>query len=170
MQGKRLVLVLCFTLLFLSAHVQAEEVTGFRGMNWGDPLPAKGMSFVVKDPSFGGIDKYKRNSDDLKIGGAKLKSILYSYWNGKLCSVTIDCSGYANYKSLLDAFTEKFGKPNRPNQYIEEYYWTENQMTGIMLKFNSINNNAAAFIGSNSSRKEQTEWMKEQAKKGKKDF
>jgi hypothetical protein len=171
MQRKRLMLILCFTLLFLSVSAQAEDIDGFRGMNWGDPLPKEGMTFFKKDSTtYGGMDFYKRDGDVMKIGGAKLDIIMYGYWNDKLSDVIIICSGYNNYSSLLLALKNKFGNPRQPNKYKETYLWSDNSKARIALLYDSIDKKTSVYMASTSITSEQYEWEKEQAKKGKNDF
>lgn len=99
---KKVNVYLCFMFLFslvydFSSSVFAEDITGFRSMKWGDPLPKEGMTFFKKDLAYGGIGYYKRDGDELKIGEAELNKIAYVYWNGKFCILEMDCTGYHNF-------------------------------------------------------------------------
>ena len=175
MRRKNLILgSVCFALLIsalfcLPAPVPAEEITGFRGMNWGDPLPKEGMKFVEKKPAYGGVDFYSREGDNLTIGASIIKYIRYGYWNGRLSYVYITCDGITNHASLLAAFTEKFGEPRQPNKYIESYHWYLDA-TRILFIYNSIGESTIAYLSSRVIANEQKEWATGQAKKGKNDF
>lgn len=179
MQRKRLVLILCFTLLFLSVYdfstlVKAEDVDGFRGMKWGDPLPKEGMKFLRKDPSYGGVYKYTRKGEDLKIGQAELDSIEYSYWNGKLSSVGIRCYGHSNFSSLLDAFKQKFGGETGESVRDRVRLAWARRETLIHLTMHKEGyfqrEITDAMMLSLSILIEQKEWEKKQAKNGKNGF
>lgn len=158
--------------LFLSFSqniICAEDIKGFRGLDWGTPLPSSGMKFEEKDTSYGGVDFYSRDGDSLKIGAADIVYIYYGYWNNKFCGVRILCKGTVNQLAILESFTEKFGKPYQPNKFIKEYAWI-GKYTSIMFTYNVINEETAIILGSSDILKEQKEWMKKQAKKGKDDF
>lgn len=80
--AKRIVMIF-ITLVAVTAVLPLNafaEADGFRGIKWGiDISSLKDMKYVRTDPSYGGIKIYLRKNDDLKIGGAKLESIEYSF-------------------------------------------------------------------------------------------
>ena len=46
------------------------EPDGFRGIKWGQSAPTvEGLFYVATKPSFGGIDYYIREGDELRMGG-----------------------------------------------------------------------------------------------------
>ena len=51
-----------------------------------------------------------RKTDKLKIGGAQLARIEYSFANGKLYSIAIFCKGRNNCESLKEALIAKYGR------------------------------------------------------------
>jgi len=174
MEGKRLVLkfinfiLFFFTVYAFASLAQADDFQGFRGLNFGDPLPKEGMTFIKTVPSFGGTDIYSRDADDLNIGAAKLTFIHYYFWQDKLSFITIACSERHNFSALLAAFTEKFGEPYQENKYIEKYMWRGKNM--IIVSYNKYNEIGTTSVGSGDIIDEQKNWEKEQAKKAKGDF
>jgi len=120
--------------LFLSAFLISSncysfqnEPDGFRGIKWGtDITTLKGMEFLSIDPSIGGIKKYKKTNEELKLGGATLRSVEYSFWREKFCSITVETEGSVNWGGLRDACIEKFGKGLQTNEVNDKFIWLGN--------------------------------------------
>ena len=57
------------------------EPDGFRGIKWGTDISTlKDMEYLFTDPSYGGIEVYRKKNDNLRIGGVRLKTIIYGFW------------------------------------------------------------------------------------------
>lgn len=68
---------------------------GFRGIKWGTDIRTLcGMKYFRTDESYGGIEVYIRENDELKIGDATLERIEYVFWRGKFCAVGIYTKGF----------------------------------------------------------------------------
>ena len=180
MQRKWLFLFLCFIMLFslvfdFSTPVLAEGVTGFRGITWGDPLPKEGMKLIEKKQYAGKLlSSYRRTGDELKIGTANLESITYLFWDGRLYSINITCTGSDNQKALLNAFKERLGFPTQSDN--DFYAWIGETTTAYLrykysynLKFDYFMKTEAKLV-SDVIAKEMFTWEREQTKKGKNDF
>jgi len=63
-------------------------------------ITVEGLVYVDNDSSFGGIDYYIREGDELKMGNAKLERIFYGFWKNKFSSVKILTKGYTNWSSF----------------------------------------------------------------------
>ncbi|MFC1886440.1 hypothetical protein ACFLZM_05230 [Thermodesulfobacteriota bacterium] len=131
-----------------SSYYSGSNNDGFRDMRWGDSVSdKKEFQFIGTDPSYGGVKKYIRITDNLKIGGAELKRIVYNFWQNKLMSVTIKFQGYVNYNNLLEACIKRFGKPYRPNQFMEKYCWFDTN-TYRLIKYSDILKNGSLHMSS----------------------
>lgn len=180
MQRKRLVLFLCSILLSLSVHdfitsVHAEDVTGFRGIKWGDPLPKEGMKLIEKKQYAGKVlSSYKRTADELKIGSANLESLSYLFWDGRLYAINITCTGSDNQRAIFHAFKEKLGFPSQSDN--DFYAWLGETTDAYLrykysynLKFDYFMKTEAKLV-SDVIAKEMSAWERDQTKKGKSDF
>jgi len=101
------------------------EPDGFRGIKWWQKMSTvEGLVFYSTDPSYGGVDLYTREGDELRIGGAELELILYGFWwLDWFCCVEIYTKGYTNWSGFKAVVFEKFGEGYQSNEYIEEYHW-----------------------------------------------
>jgi len=164
------VLSLVFVTLCLAGTFESgKEPTGFRGLEWGSALPKSDMVYLRTDPSYGGVKLYKRPSDKLSIGGAKLSAVIYSYWQGKFCSVRIGCEGYENFAALKEACFAQYGSGYQPNEYIQEYYWF-GTVSSVLLEYSRITEKAALWIQSEAISAEQKACEKKKAAESSKDF
>jgi hypothetical protein len=180
MRRKRIWLVLFFILSFLAGYdffslVEADEVAGFRGIKWGDPLPKEGMKLIEKKQYSGKVlSSYQRKSEELKIGSATLGSITYFFWDGRFYSIIITCSGDNNNTALLNAFKERLGYPSKSDD--DFYAWFGDSTNAYLryrytmnLKFDFFMKTEAKLV-SESISKEMFAWEREQSTKGKSDF
>ena len=122
------------------------DADGFRGINWGTNISTlTDMQLVGTDPTYGGIKKYSRKNDELKIGAATLESIEYGFWQGKFSCVMIRIKKYTNFLSLKDATFEKFGTGFKPNQFMEEYAWFGDK-TAMLLDYSGVSRTGSLFL------------------------
>jgi hypothetical protein len=158
-------------LLSASSFAFKNEPDGFRGIKWGTDISTlKGMTHVRTDPSYGGVEFYTRQGDELRIGDAQLNKIEYAFWKGKFASVWIHSMGYANWYALHDTIFEKFGEGYQPHRYIEQYIWSGTS-TAILLTYNEITKQSTLFMYSQTIAEQQEEYDKQKPKKGqKRDF
>ena len=74
---------------------------------------------------------YRRESDKLSVGGAKLKSITYRFENGSFSGLVVECSGLVNYTVWKKAVFATYGKMEpsivtSPQTAGEDYYLDKN--------------------------------------------
>ncbi len=143
------------------------EPNGFRGIEWKTDFATveKEMTFLTIDDSYGGIKKYNRVGDELKIGGAKILPPIYSFWKNKFCSAWIYVEGKSNWLELKDAVFEKFGEGSKPNQYIEKYFW-HGTKTSMMFQYNEIPQKGLLYLRSEELQQEMSNFQKEKAREG----
>ena len=78
----------------------------------GTNLKAIGnMEYNRKDPSYGGIDVYrkKENESEISIWGVKVKNLEFSFWKEKFCGVCFYEKDYSGFEYFKDAISKEFG-------------------------------------------------------------
>lgn len=161
------ILMMMVALSFTLLSDAFAEADGFRGIKWGTEFSSikDSMTYIRTDPSYGGIKVYSRKDDDLKIGGAELESIEYSFWQDKFCNVFITVKDSVNFSSLKDATFKKFGAGGKPNRFMEKYVWG-GKITGMLLEYNEFSKKGKLYMFSLEINKEQRRFEAERAKKG----
>ena len=80
------------------------------------------------------VKEYKRKNDELTMGDANLKSIVYAFWRDQFYTVTIRTEGNADYIALRREAFKRFGKGQPSKQSHERYLWSD-VSTDRMLKY-----------------------------------
>jgi hypothetical protein len=114
------------------------EPDRFRGIKWGtniSELPEINTSALVEDE--GGLKSYARKNDKMKIGDADIDQISYNFYKNRFCGILIRFHGHSNFIEVKEDFVRQYGKPNRPNEYMERYRW-EGKTVGIILDYKEI--------------------------------
>lgn len=116
---------------------------GFRDMKWGEaPRPA--MTLLEES----GADRfYTLDGDDLEFGGAELSRIIYKYFQNRLCEVQIEVPP-ASADPVFRHLSAEWGKPDRPNRFIEDYGWKNDKLgvEGTVASFSKNPNTRAAIL------------------------
>ena len=140
---------------------------GFRDMALGSPLLSlKGLVFVENDED---VVFYKRPTDKLQIGEAKLSGIVYGFYKGKLINILLKTKNESNSRALLLTLQENYGRGDQDNQFIEKYIWIGCR---VFLSYdeNLITKNAfAGFVDRSVMNQYETD-KKTKAKKAKSDL
>ena len=153
-------------LLSVNSFAFQNEPDGFRGIKWGtNILELQGMTHVRTDSSYGGVEFYTREGDDLRFGDAQLERIEYAFWKGKFASVWIHSMGYANWLDLHDATIAEFGGGYKPHRYIEQYLWFGSS-TMILLQYNETGREGTLCMFSQTIIKQQKEYDEEKSPRG----
>jgi len=114
------------------------EPDGFEKIYWGvDVIPLKNIEFSRKDPSYGGIDIYRKTGDDSCICGVITKNIEYLFWKGRFCGIIFFEEGFSGYKQFRGAVSKEFGEGNKPFSDQEYYVW-EGKKTLMALEYNPV--------------------------------
>ncbi len=169
-------LITCLIVIFLInglAYAQTpgffkpnSEPNGFRDVQWGQDISTiKDLTFAYTDPSYGGVNAYTRNKDELKIGDAELSSITYHFWQDKCCGVTIYVKNHDNWLKLKEATFERFGEGYQEVKFIENYAWF-GKKTAMLLKYNKVSESGTLVMMSVEMSAKQEEWDKQKAKEG----
>jgi hypothetical protein len=105
------------------------EPDEFRGIKWGTPISTLEDMHTVWD---GGDKKYyERKGDSLEIAGAKVRRIIYTFWQGQFSDVKIDIlkdysnpqDEFINFKILREVCFDRFGGRRKALLGAEEYSW-----------------------------------------------
>jgi len=158
-------------LSFAGNYRKNSEPNGFRGIKWGTSLSSlPDMTFTGNSSDDGNFKAYIKKGDNMHIGNAKLKFLLYLFWKGKFYGVGIGTSGFINWNGLKDAVFEKFGKGYQSNKFIKSYVWY-GKKTDMTLDYNEISEEANFGMWSYIINKEKDKWEHEKTKEGaKKEF
>lgn len=109
------------------------NLNGFSGLRWGEKVSSvEGLEKIDKEPSLDGVIECFRPDDVLILGKAELKSIVYSFWNDKLYTVTIWTQGHFNYFALRKEIFKQFGEGSKSDKHRERYIWSEGQTDGML--------------------------------------
>lgn len=150
-----------------SAYTYQNEPDGFRGIKWGTEFDTvkDQLTFAYLDDSYGGINVYTKNNDDMSIGSASLESVQYCFWQNKFVMANINVVGINNWFGVKDSLKAKFGQGFQSNRYIEDYTWIGNT-TIISSKYSEIEKKAKITFVSWNSYQQMEAWDAKQAAEG----
>ena len=105
---------------------KSPDCTGFRGLKWGqDARTVKGLTFDYKND---GLAHHHRKRDNLAIGEARLFSIVYSFYSGRLARVSVTIDKAHDMDKVKAVLVAKYGKPQKsekghgkPQRWIWEF-------------------------------------------------
>ena len=120
-----------------------ERWDGFRGIRWAthlDDLPD--MTYHVRRE---GYQRY-RPKGRMRIGGAELASIVYSFYDGRFFSVFIVTRGFRNWGPFRDAVFARYGPGSRPNRFRDEWFWLKDGDVHMTLGYNQVSEEASLLI------------------------
>jgi hypothetical protein len=116
----------------------ASEPDGFGKIYWGiDIITLRNMEYSRKDPSYGGIDVYRKTGDTPCIGRVAAKNIEYLFWKGRFCGIIFFEEGFSRYEPFRDAVFEEFGQGSKSISDQEYYVW-EGKKTFMALEYNPV--------------------------------
>lgn len=161
-----------FLILVLIIFGFASDIEGFRDMRWGDS-PSKLGKYVI-DKKYQNENKiiYKRQSDELKIGNAKLDAIFYDFFADRLKTVIIKFSGNDNLFAIKQAFESKYGGRGfiQPNKYLDQYFFVDGGPAKISIMCGRSASDCYVFISNDKLVEEADAYKKSTANKGAKDL
>jgi hypothetical protein len=121
---------------------------GFREMKWGDP-PKEDM-IVLSEEGDDRICMIK--DDDLAAAGKAVDKIVYKYFQARLSEVMVEIPK-ASADAIFEHLVTTWGKPSRPNKFIEEFFWQNRshgvESTGAFFNRNPATRAATLTIQSN---------------------
>ena len=118
------------------------------------------------------LKMYRKIKEDLIIGEANIKQIIYTTWDNKFYYACIITEGLGNWERLKPSVFEKFGEGRRltTNISTEQYLW-DGDIINMILEYNKISEMGILDIRSEQIEKQKDEYDKQKAKEGaEKDF
>jgi hypothetical protein len=108
---------------------------GFCDLQWGRKVSnVDGLQIRQTISDLGDVVEYVRPKDLLKIGDAALQSVIYSFWQDQLYTVTVWTKDYSNFTALRDVVFKEFGPGIRNDSTRERYLWSD-KLSDIMLDY-----------------------------------
>lgn len=137
------VLLVYGSTLFASNKSKMDKWEGFRGLKWGmniEEINNPNM-ILVKTSKEKLFTLYTRKTDKLSIGNAKLETIHYFFYKGKLFLIHIYAKGHSNFRSLQGAISAYYEPGYQPNRYVSKWEWYKeyNGGVGMDLEYNVFN-------------------------------
>jgi hypothetical protein len=133
LNGSILLLTLILTTSALGAF--QNEPTDFRGVVWGaDPDEIAGMTKVHTQDS---LDYYTKAHEDMTIGDARIKSVVYVFYENKFCGAVIDFKSPLNFQIIKETLFDQHGEGSQPSKYREQYGWSGKDIT-LTLEYDDI--------------------------------
>lgn len=134
------VFLMTMTLFITVSTVASAEVDGFRNFKWGmglaEFLESDQKSIEGHMGAVQGVEAFQLKNDDLEIGGVKTDGIVYSFFNGKFTSVSIDFKGFDNFEKLMAYCKKVFGPVTGAVTMKLEYYASfDSTKSGAMLLY-----------------------------------
>ena len=112
--------------------------SGFRNLCWASACSALGQLQEIESANgTSEIKKYVRANEDLRLGEARLNSIVYAFWRDQLYAVTLWATGQANYRELRKEIFNRFGVGLNSDQSRERYLWSDVYSDRI-LKYDGV--------------------------------
>ena len=108
---------------------------GFCDLQWGRKASSvDGLEIRQTISDLDEVVEYVRPKEYLKIGDAALESVIYSFWQDQLYTVTVWTKDYSNFTALRDAVFKEFGPGIRNDSTRERYLWSD-ALSDIMLDY-----------------------------------
>lgn len=156
---------LLFSIMSFSQNVKdLDTKNGFRNDIFGTPVESYNTLVVLEKSKDGYSVFYKKSDEILTLGNIEISDVYYSFYKGKLESISFSSKGYINSKGILDILKANYGVGSKPNQYIEKYYWFGKTVV-MSYAENSINHDAKVYISTNVNKAEQEKDKKESIEK-----
>ncbi len=118
------------------------EPDGFRGIKWQQALstlnPFNTMDLLEL---VGPNASYRKYSENLTLGSAKLQTITYEFWNGKFAGVVIKVKGPEDYRKLREYCFNQYGPGKRSQVYasmdVQDFVWN-GYLTKMYLRYSDM--------------------------------
>ena len=109
--------------------------SGFRNLRWAMDRSTFGPLKEIKSTADQEeIKEYVRQNEDLKMGEARLDSIVYVFWRHQLYALTLWTRGQANYLALRKEVFNRFGVGVKSDPGRECHFWSD-RYSDRMLKY-----------------------------------
>ncbi|MGB5987403.1 MAG: hypothetical protein WBG37_19005 [Desulfobacterales bacterium] len=112
---------------------------GFQELSWDTPLAElPGLELFDEDPSFGGIQCYRRPTAELSFGPVPLADAVYGFWQGRFYTLSLLVDGRERFDTLKVEAFQRFGPGLQTDETRQVYIWYGGA-TDRMLEFDPLN-------------------------------
>ncbi|PIF62663.1 hypothetical protein [Flavobacterium sp. 11] len=153
--------ILLFSIISFGQNLNdLDAKNGFRNDIFGTPVESFSTLAVLEKSKDGYNVYYKKTDENFSLGDVEISDVYYSFYKGKLESISFSTKGYANSKGILDILKSNYGSGYQSNKYMEKYYWLGKT---IVLSYteNSTSRDAKVYISTNVNKAEQEKDKKE---------
>jgi hypothetical protein len=99
------------------------EQGGFESARLGDPIEAfDGLELLGQNPE-AGTATYRRRGDELRIGGAAIDGVTYSFYDGRLYFISVQMTGEKNAAAIRRALEAAYGDGIATGAHPNEHIW-----------------------------------------------
>jgi hypothetical protein len=130
-------LILIVTLILTPSALGAfqNEPTAFRGVVWGANTDE--LAGMTKVHTEGSLAYYIKDHEEITIGDARIKSVVYVFYGNKFCGAVIDFKSPGNFQIIKKTLFNLHGKGNQPRKYKDYYGWSGKYIT-LTLEYDDI--------------------------------
>ena len=153
----KITLIFLMLAVALSALAFQNEPDSFRGIEWGASI--NDIGDMVKIDDAGELRTYQKKNEDMKMGDAALKYLVYFFFRDKFCGSLAVYDEYASFIAIRDTLFQRHGT----GQFIriaregEEYNWLGKDVN-IILRYNErTNKGTLTYIYTPDSNRQQHE-------------
>lgn len=135
---KKIIFIFIFVLSFSSLAFSFDnEPETFRNIKWGKNISELKDMKIVQNA--GDNKFYKRKSEKLKIGTAKINDLVYAFYKGHFAGVLIRFSESSNFMDIKEAFIQLYGEGVKSNRFLDNYWWFGSDVD-INLEYSKVSN------------------------------
>ena len=143
----------------LHASAFENEPKGFRGLDWDTPIESVQKQLILIAGE-GKETYYLRASDKLEIGDARLRDIVYRFYDGRFFGVVIR-PARGNRDSFIEAFHALYGTGRKTNSDEVEYVWAGDDSEIILFCQDLVDECYAVVRSTEVARRENAEENKQ---------
>jgi hypothetical protein len=113
---------------------------GFREYKFEEPIAScKGLELIEDDPI---VKFYSCKDEKLELNGAKLKTVDYGFYKGRLSTVEITSEPAPNGELLMKSMVAAYGPPTKSPHNPNKFYWFGVKVTADFM----INDKGVASV------------------------
>ncbi len=131
------------------------EPKGFRGIDWGAPIAAVQNQLILISGA-GRESFYLRASDKLEMDGARLRSIVYRFYDGRFFGVALYAER-GNRFNFIEAFRARYGAGTQPDPKADKYTWAGAHAEIILFCKKMVDDCHAVIRSAEAARQEAAE-------------
>jgi hypothetical protein len=121
-----------------------DQKNGFRDAVLGSPLASFQNLELVADEQ--DLQWYRRTTDSLVVGDAKLKSIQYGFTKGRLAFIALESTEAPSSAALLRVLQAAFGPGTQPTPSVQEFWWTGRKVSLQYKRDAGVERTQATYI------------------------